>query len=617
MTVFSVIFKYFSLIGSFATIGTLLTMAFLLLDTEGRLSIQAQKLRRILFSSSLAWSIGTIGTIFFTLAIILDQTLFATLDITVLRSFITQISLGKYLFLQVAVGLVVAVFGLRVQRILSVIFLLLLSLVGLVAPVFQSHAASNGSHGLVIGSLIIHVIAIALWVGGVISIALLDPQDRPFAVHRFSILALWSAIALIISGSINAWARLDFQGAWNSAYAYIVVGKVFLTLVLIAIGNQHRSNLAKREDIDWLGFGRLIIAEALIMILLVAMGAWLSSIQSPERPTEGEFDPAIAVSGISTPPAPTFSRILLSYEPDALMMGILITSLALYIKGIHILTRRGDKWPVGRSLAFALGIAAINFATSGGLGLYAHFSFSYHMIAHMVLGMIAPIGIILGAPITLALRTLPQSRGYGERGVRGALLAVLHSKLAIFYTNPIVALIFFDGSLFALYFTDLFGSMMQSHEGHFFMNIHFLLAGLLFFHVVIGIDPNPRRVPHLVRIVIVFAAMSIHAFFSVALMSTTTLIDKGYFASLKAPWPTDLLADQQIGGAIGWAMGEIPILLALAATFISWLRDDARETKRIDRNAARAAAMGQPDDLAAYNQYLQELEIRNRKGHSG
>ena len=209
----------------------------------------------------------------------------------------------------------------------------------------------------------------------------------------------------------------------------------------------------------------------------------------------------------------------------------LITAVALYVKGVLVLTRRGDKWPVGRTISFALGVSAIDFATSGGLGLYAHFSFSYHMIAHMILGMIAPIGIVLGAPITLALRTLPQGRNKNERGVRGTLLTALHSKLAIFYTNPIVALAFFDGSLFALYFTGLFGSMMQSHAGHLFMNLHFILVGILFFHVIIGIDPNPRRIPHLVRIVVVFAAMSIHAFFSVALMSSTTLIDKGYFAS--------------------------------------------------------------------------------------
>ena len=605
-------FKFLSLIGSFATIGVLLSMAFLLLDIEGKLSTQAQKLRWLLWSSALLWSFGSIGTILFTLASFLDQPLSVVVDPTILRSFITQITLGQYLLFESVVGLVVAALAFRVKSVLTIVFLLLLSLIGLVAPVFQSHSASSGSHGMAIGSLVVHVVALSLWVGGVIALALLDPKDRSIAVPRFSELALWSLIAVVASGSVNAWARLDFKGAWNTTYAYVVIAKISLTLLLIVIGYIHRTNLAKRESINWFGFTRLILAESFIMATTVAMGAWLSSIEAPTRIVQDVFDPAISVTGISTPLPPTWSRIFFSYEPDPLIIGILITGIALYIRGVFVLTRRGDKWPAGRTVAFALGIVAINFATSGGLGLYAQFAFSYHMIAHMILGMIAPIGIVLGAPITLALRTLPQGRTKDERGIRGTLLAALHSKLAIFYTNPIVALLLFSGSLFALYFTGIFGGMMQSYAGHLTMNIHFILAGLLFFHVIIGIDPNPRRIPHLVRIVVVLIAMSIHAFFSVALMSTTTLIDEGYFSSLKTPWVTNLLAEQQLGGSIGWAMGEIPILLALIATFISWVKDDSREVKRIDRNTARAAAMGQPDELAEYNQYLQELARRDK-----
>ena len=612
MIALSTIFKYLSLIGSFAVVGTLLAMGFLLLDVHGKLSTSAQKLRTVLWISALAWTIGSMGTILFTLATILDQPLSVALDATVLRSFITQITLGQYLLFQTIVALFVTVVSIRLNKVLTVIFLLILTLIGLVAPIFQSHSASSGSHALAIGSLVIHVVGLSLWIGGVITVAVLDPADRPIAVPRFSELALWSAIAVVISGTVNAWARLDFKEAWSSAYAVVVLGKIVLTVVLISFGFMHRKNLSQRSSIDWKGFARLIFTESLVMVVTVAMGAWLSSNQAPLRPERPKFDPALAVAGISSPPAPTWSRIIFSYEPDALMIGILITAVALYVKGVMVLTKRGDKWPVGRTISFALAIAAIDFATSGGLGLYAHFAFSYHMVAHMILGMIAPIGIVLGAPITLALRTLPQGRNVDERGVRGSLLAALHSKLAIFYTNPLVALAFFDGSLFVLYFTGLFGSLMQSHVGHLFMSIHFLLAGILFFHVVIGIDPNPRRVPHLVRIVILFAAMSIHAFFSVALMSSSTLIDAGYFASLKSPWLPDLLADQRIGGSIGWAMGEIPILLALVATFISWMRDDSRETKRIDRNTARAAAMGQPDELATYNKYLQDLAQRDR-----
>ena len=351
------------------------------------------------------------------------------------------------------------------------------------------------------------------------------------------------------------------------------------------------------------------------MIFVTALGSWLSSNQPPARGGEEPFNAALAVAGIKMPDAPSLKRILFEYDPDILMIGLLVLAVALYIQGVVVLTRRGDKWPVGRTISFALGISAIDFATSGGLGVYAHFAFSWHMVAHMVLGMIAPIGIVLGAPITLTLRTLPQSRDGIERGVRGLLITALHSRYSRIITNPVVALAIFDGSLFALYFTSAFGGLMQSHQGHLFMNIHFILAGILFFYVIVGVDPNPRKVPHLVRIVMLFAAMSIHAFFSVALMSTTTLIDGGYFESLQRPWSLDLLADQQSGGAIGWAMGEIPILIALIATFIQWMRDDSNEAKRIDRNTARKAALGQPDELAEYNLYLNNLNKRDREAN--
>ena len=607
-------FKFLQLAGSFAAVGSLLAMAFLLLDVVGRFSTSSEKLRSILKISALVWFIGSIGTIVLTLSTILASSIQDALDPTVLRSFVTQITLGRYLAVQALVALFVFIAAFKIRSVITTAVLMFIALVGITAPVFQSHAASSGSHMLVIGSLVIHVIALSLWVGGVFAIAFLSSTDRAIAVPRFSQLALWSAIAVVLSGVVNAWARLNFVDAWDSAYARIVIAKSIATIVLIWFGYLHRKNLQKKSEINWFSFGRLLAIEALIMGVTVVMGSWLSSNASPDRPGEQEFSAALSIVGINTPGEPTLSRVLFGYEPNSLIIGVLVLLVALYIKGVVVLTKRGDKWPVGRTISFALGISAVDFATSGGLGLYANFSFSYHMIAHMVIGMIAPIGLVLGAPITLALRTLPQGRNTQERGVRGSLIAVLHSKVGIIFTNPIIALIIFDGSLFALYFTDLFSVLMSTHVGHLFMTLHFLVAGYIFFSVIIGVDPNPRKIPHLLRIVVLFAAMSIHAFFSVALMSATTLIDKGYYASIQTPWVTDLLADQKLGGSIGWAMGEVPILLALIATFIQWMRDDSRESKRLDRNIARSAAMGQPDELADYNLYLQQLAQRDKNG---
>ena len=607
------VFKFTSITSSFLLVGALLAITFLTLDINGRVAQTNFQLRKLAAISSLIWMTSNITFIVLTLANILNSGISEVLQSNILRSFLTQVPLGQYLFVQLILSILISIIIPRFNSIGTGTFLLLATLLAIVVPVFQSHSASSGSHLMAIGSLAIHVIALALWVGGVFALAFLAPDIRAVAVPRFSVLALWAAIAVVVSGSVNAFIRLNFKEALSSNYANLVLAKVLLTAGLILIGYLHRKNLKNLTEIKGSRFIKLVLAEVVIMVFTLVIGSRLASSQPPERESGLAVDRALSIVGIKTPQPPTLSRILFGYEPDALMIGLLVLAVALYIKGVMVLTKRGDKWPVGRTISFAIGISTVDFATSGGLGLYAHFSFSWHMIAHMTLGMIAPIAIVLGAPITLALRTLPQGRNSEERGVRGTLLSALHSRYSSIIVNPVGALVIFDGSLFLLYFTSLFGTLMNTHAGHLFMNIHFLLAGFLFFHVIIGIDPNPKRPPFLVRIVTLLAAMSIHAFFSVALMSSSTLIDSGYFASLQVPWVGDLLADQNKGGAIGWAMGEIPILIALVATFIMWTRDDAREARRIDRSAERMAAMGQPDELAQYNKFLQELADRERR----
>ena len=584
------------------SIGLLIAIAFLDLDFKGKvLNSRLIKKTRILIYS---WLVVTFIYILIQIAYLLEQPLSASFDLTVIRSYLTQTSIGKsYLVQMILIALVLLI---PLKKVISSYVALLISLVAITAPVFQSHGSTSGYHGLAIGALVVHVIALSFWVGGLFGLTQLSKANKLIALPRFSEIALWSAIAVVSTGAATAWTRLDSIQAWQSKYGAVTLLKIFLAITLIGFGALHRRWIIKS---DYPSVFRLVTAEILIMISTIFVGSWLSTINPPER--EIISSPGLLVTGIEMPEPPTFSRVLLAYDADGLMLGLLIFAVAIYIKGVIILSRRGDKWPVGRTIAFALGISAIDFATSGGLGVYSRFAFSNHMLSHMVLGMIAPIGIVLGAPITLALRTLPIGRNEQERGIRGSFISLLHSKLSKIYTHPVVALAIFNGSLFALYFTPLFGNLMQGHSGHFFMSIHFLLSGILFFQVLIGVDPMPRKVPHIVKVIIIFAAMSIHAFFSISVMSASTLLDNGYFALLERPWATDLLADQRSGGAIGWAMGEIPILLALLATFIQWTRQDKKEAARIDRAADRAAAMGEKDDLALYNQYLAELNRRD------
>jgi putative copper resistance protein D len=583
-------------------IGLVISLAALAEDARGSIaSLKLAKRSKRLFG---LWLFTIAIFVVIQLSYLLEQPILDSLNSNVIRSYLTQTAIGKsYLFQIVCILLILLI---PLKKLLAAYFVSALGIVAVIAPVFQSHGSTSGYHGLAIGALVIHVIALTFWVGGLFGIMQFEKDQFKFALPRFSILAFWSAITVVASGTATSWTRLDSIAAWQTKYGAIVFLKIILASILIGFGALHRRLLLKR---DFPSSYRLVVGEILVMSLTVFIGSWLSNTAPPTR--EVKVSQALLITGLEMPAAPTFTNVLLAYDPDALMIGILVFAVALYIRGVIALARRGDKWPVGRTVAFAIGISAIDFATSGGLGVYSRFAFSNHMLAHMVLGMIAPIGIVLGAPITLALRSLPIGRSKNELGMRGTLVNLLHSKLGKIYANPIVALAIFDGSLFALYFTPLFGDLMLSHSGHLFMNIHFIIAGYLFFQAIIGIDPSPIKIPYIVKIVVLFAAMSIHAFFSIALMSSSTLLDNGYFAALERPWATDLLADQNLGGAIGWAMGEIPILLALVATFIQWIRDDKKESGRIDRAAERAAAMGEDDDLAKYNRYLSQLNARD------
>jgi putative copper resistance protein D len=180
-------------------------------------------------------------------------------------------------------------------------------------------------------------------------------------------------------------------------------------------------------------------------------------------------------------------------------------------------------------------------------------------------------------------------------------------------THPVVAFAIFVGSIYLLYFSSLFPALMSNHLGHTLMQVHFLLAGLLFFYVIIGVDPRPRPLHPLLAVGLLFVATALHAFFSLAIMSSSEVLARDYFTSLQRPYAWNLLADQHLGGGLSWGLGELPILLVLGVILVRWVRADDREARRHDRAADRAAETGTGvDELAAYNAYLASLNARSR-----
>ncbi|WP_184941959.1 cytochrome c oxidase assembly protein [Kitasatospora kifunensis] len=304
---------------------------------------------------------------------------------------------------------------------------------------------------------------------------------------------------------------------------------------------------------------------------------------------------------------------VLTWSPDwPFLLGSLL-AFGLYVAGVVRLARRGDRWPIGRMVAFTFGVLTIVAITCSGLNDYGMALFSAHMIQHMVLSMLSPILLLLGAPITLALRALRPAGKGRPRGARELLVALLHSRYVKVISHPAFTIPLFIASLYGLYFTPLFDTLMQSRIGHLAMMVHFLGVGLLFFWPIMGVDPGPHRPGHVMRIIELFMGMPFHAFFGVAVMMATTPLVTTFNAAM-APPGTDLMADQKLAGGITWAFGEIPTAVVLIALVFQWAKSEQRQATRKDRAAERDGDA----ELVAYNAYLASLEKRgNRPAQAG
>ncbi|KGM14880.1 hypothetical protein N867_14480, partial [Actinotalea fermentans ATCC 43279 = JCM 9966 = DSM 3133] len=228
--------------------------------------------------------------------------------------------------------------------------------------------------------------------------------------------------------------------------------------------------------------------------------------------------------------------------------------------------------------------------------------FSAHMVQHMLLVMVAPVFLALSAPITLAARALP-ARADGSRGPREWILGIVHSRVATFFANPVVACINFAGSMIVFYYTPLFPLALETYLGHLLMVVHFTLAGYLFANALVGIDPGPRRPAYPVRLILLFATMAFHAFFGLALVEGEVLLAPDWFGLLGRPWGPPALEDQQAGGGIAWGVSELPMLVLAIVLAFSWTKDDERTARRRDRDEARTGDA----ELVAYNAMLARL----------
>ena len=535
--------------------------------------------------------------------------------------FVTEIELGRYwlILILLAAGTTVLCFAVRDRR------LILLALTAALVTTFpiasQGHAAGAANHSQAVNSLIVHLVGASVWLGGLITLVFLaktvDRDRLAVLVSRYSSLALLAFIGVSASGVVSAAMRIgSLDQLFGTGYGRIVLLKAAALIVLGAFGVFWRRR-AIRSIPGERGarfFAGLVVAELAVMGAASGLAAALGRTATPvaleaARETGSlTVSPAEWLTGDPLPPELTPLRYLTEWKFDLAWVLVCVFGAMLYLGGVWRLHRRGDKWPVGRTIAWLGGLAMLFYTTNGALGAYEQYLFSVHMLGHMMLTMLIPLVLVLGAPITLALRAIEKRRD-GSWGGREWILWMVQTPFSKLVTHPAFAAVMFAGSLWVFYFTPIARWAVETHLGHQWMIVHFLISGYLFSLSMIGVDPVPYRFPYPLRIVTLFATMASHAFFGVTMMTGDGLMLADWYGAMGRTWGATPLEDQNTGGGIAWGIGEIPTLMLALIVAIQWSRSDEKEQKRKDRAADRSGDA----ELAAYNEMLAKQSERDSR----
>ncbi|MGZ4520415.1 MAG: cytochrome c oxidase assembly protein [Mycobacteriaceae bacterium] len=595
-------------------VGSVLLAAFFVPpQRSGVLDVDGYRAMRVASAAASVWCVCAALLVPLTLSDTSGQTLRQAFDPALILRLVGQVEVTKAWAWTAGIAFVLAVLCRVILRWRWTPALLALSLLTLVPLGLSGHSSAGGSHDVASNSLVFHLVAASLWAGGLAAV-LMHARRRgahtALTVGRFSRLALVCFVVMAVTGVINASIRVPLSALFTTTYGVLVLAKVSALVVLGFFGwAQRRRTVAalQADATDRAPFIRLAAVEVLLLAATIGLAVGLSRTPPPSETsipslTEVEL-------GYSLDNPPTLSRLIFDWRFDLVFGTAAIVLAVVYVLGVRRLRKRGDVWPVGRTLAWLLGCGVLLFDSSSGVGRYSTAMFSVHMSSHMVLSMLVPVLLALGGPTTLALRALPASGQDAPPGPREWLMAALRSKFSRLVTHPAVALTMFIGSFYVLYLGGLFDTVVNYHAAHVVMNAHFLISGYLFYWLAIGIDPAPRRLPSVAKVGMVFVALPFHAFFGVILMSSANVIAGSYYRSLGLTWNADLLGDQRVGGGIAWAAGELPLLLVMVALLVQWAREDDRTARRTDR----AADSNDDADLAAHNAMFTELKRRDQE----
>ncbi len=304
---------------------------------------------------------------------------------------------------------------------------------------------------------------------------------------------------------------------------------------------------------------------------------------------------------------PSVGTLLLgwSFEPILVLPLMAVALVWWRLLGAVDRAHPENRVPVVRRWAFLAGLFAIAIALQSGIDRYDTTLFSIHMVQHLLLTLVAPPLVALGAPVTQLMRAAsPETRSRW-------ILPVLRSWPVRVLSHPVVAGLVFASVMWATHFSPLFDLSLEDPLVHDLEHGLYLGAGLLFWWPVVGLDPAPRRMGHPARLLYLFLQMPQNSFLAMAILFTAAPLYPHY-VTLGAPYGIDVLADQRLAAGLMWFVGDVLFLAALLAVLFGWMRSEERGTASADRRAD-----GERDAIRERETALRQRKAAEETGQSG
>jgi putative copper resistance protein D len=217
------------------------------------------------------------------------------------------------------------------------------------------------------------------------------------------------------------------------------------------------------------------------------------------------------------------------------------------------------------------GLVAIELAVQSPVATFTGSYFQAHVAQHLLLMVVAPPLLALGAPSTLLLQT-------AARGTKKRWLTVLRSRPFSVLTFPVLVWFFYFGAMFAFFLSPLVNIAMHHMDLMDAFNVAFLLGGCLYWWPMVGLDPNLHwKMGYGARIANLALGVPFEAFLGVAILSQATPIATMYS-----------LQSTHAGGGLLWSATELSTFAGVVPIFLQWIRSDERAGARADARADRA-----------------------------